>query len=51
MAVIGHIAMRHNFSPQYLQGIISDLLTFSNENLKKTMQCISLLLDIHVIFI
>ena len=49
MAIIGHTALRHNFSPQYLQGVITDLLTYSDSDKTKQIQTISLLLSIHVI--
>jgi U3 small nucleolar RNA-associated protein 10 len=49
MAIIASVALRHNFSPQYLQGIITDLLECSDTNCVKELQCINLLLNVHVI--
>lgn len=49
MAIIAHTALRHNFSPQYLQGVITDLLQYSGEEKTSEVLTISLLLSIHVI--
>jgi U3 small nucleolar RNA-associated protein 10 len=48
MAVIGQIANRHPFSPQYMQGIISDLLKYAGESMTKELITTNLLLKVHV---
>lgn len=48
MCIVAHVARKHIFSPQYLQGIIEDLMQTASENLEKEVFLINLLLRLHV---
>lgn len=49
MCIVAHVARKHIFSPQYLHGIIEDVLETSSETTEKEVFLFNLLIRLHVI--